>query len=244
MKIWALCSWYDEKPEHLREMVESVAPLVDGVIAVDGAYALYPHARATSHPAQTMAIVNACKAHGLGYRVHLPAAPWQGNEVEKRAFMFELALRVADPMRDWLLIMDGDMLLDDGVDVATTRAALEATECHVGEVTFGELAYGAAHPSQSATIHATRFRSLFRAVPGLTVEGTHWIYTVPEFEGRRLMLWHGIDGWHSPEPAIDLMASVCLLHRPHGREVERTRNRARYYERREQACAERVPSYE
>jgi hypothetical protein len=44
-KIWGLLSWYDESPSWLAEAVASFAPMLDGLIAVDGAYALYPDAR-------------------------------------------------------------------------------------------------------------------------------------------------------------------------------------------------------
>jgi hypothetical protein len=150
MRIWALCSWYDEQPDHLREMVESVAPLVNGVVAVDGAYALYPNARQFSDRAQWNIIADTAEKHGLLWEVRGRTRQWSG-EVEKRAFMFESALQVATSHEDWFLIMDGDMLLDPSVDTLKARATLATTPCDVAEVTFAELAYG----SSTHTIHAT-----------------------------------------------------------------------------------------
>lgn len=247
MRIWALLSWYDESPAHLREMVESVAPLVDGVVAVDGAYALYPGAEATSPPGQATALQSACDAADLELIVARPAEPWAGGEVEKRAAMFARALLAAYPFEDWFIIMDGDMLLGP-CDVAAAREELEATDLDVAQIEFAELARG----SSTHHINLTPFRSLFRAVPGLTVEGTHWLYNVPDDtrpSGRRFM-WHGIvkpddprEFEHAPEPALDLREHVRLLHRPHDREPARVRARDGYYQKRELAVAERVPIY-
>lgn len=240
MKIWALLSWYDEQPGHLREMVESVAPLVDGVIAVDGAYALYPNAKPESSREEHLAIVQAASECGLERWILNPGRPWIGGEVRKRAAMFHYALSKATPHEDWFLIMDGDMLLDDNsVNVQEARAALENTPADVAEVTFAELAYG----SSTHTVHCSGFRSLFRALPGLTVEGTHWIYTVPDETrpAKRRFLWHPVGG-HSAEKALDLRDCVRLLHRPHVRDAERVKSRQEYYVAREQARAEVVPT--
>jgi hypothetical protein len=247
VKIWALCSHYDEDPKHLTEMVESLAPLCDGLVAVDGAYALYPSARRESPARASLALTEAVCDAGLRYSLYAPHKPWDGGEVEKRGFMFEHALTRATPYEDWFLIMDGDMMLGD-CDPEAARAALAETDCEAGEVTFAELAYG----SSTHTIHATGFRSLFRAVPGLTVEGTHWLYVVPDEtrpSGRRF-LWHGITGntpnvWrHPPEPAVDVRDHITLLHRPHVRSRERVAARSEYYANRERAVAERVPIYD
>lgn len=247
VRIFTLLSWYDEQPAHLAQLVESVAPLCDGFVAVDGAYALYPSARRESAARACWALSDAVRAHGFDYALHTPSRPWNGGEVEKRAFMFEYALRKATPYEDWFLIMDADMLLGD-CDVSALRAALAATDCDVAEVTIGELAYG----SSTHTLHATGSRFLFRAVPSLTVEGTHWLYVVPDETrpaGRRFM-WHGIVGnrpseWkYAPEPALEAKSLITLLHRPHVRNRERVKSRQDYYANREQAVAERVPIYE
>lgn len=247
MRIWALCSWYDERPDHIAEMVESIAPLCDGLIAVDGAYALYPGGKGRSPADAHDALRAACDAHSVTLREEWRVNPWQGGEVEKRAAMFKHALNAATPYEDWFLIMDGDMLLGE-CDPELVRAELAETRCDVAEVTFAELAYG----SSTHTIHATGFRSLFRALPGLTVEGTHWLYVIPDESrpsGRRFM-WHGItkagrpaEWLHAPEPALDLREDIQLLHRPHVRSRERVKGREAYYANREQARAERVPIY-
>lgn len=240
MRIWALLSWYDENPHHLREMVESVSPLVDGIVAVDGAYGLYPGGSNNSLPDEYDAIAGACDNSGLDYVFHTPPDVWAGGEVEKRAKMFEVALTAATSREDWFLIMDGDMLLDDNsVDVEAVRHTLATTEHDVAEVIFAELAYG----SSTHVVHSDGFRSLYRALPGLTVEKAHWIYTVPDEtrEAGRRFLWHPV-GRFLAEPAADLRQHVRLLHRPHVRRSDRVRDRQAYYEAREHAGAEGIPA--
>lgn len=100
--------WYDESPDWLYELVCSVAPICSRVVAVDGAYALYPDAQGRSHPDQASAIVFGAAQHALDLTLHQPAQPWSGNEVKKRNFALDLA-SAAKP--DWLLILDGDEFL-------------------------------------------------------------------------------------------------------------------------------------
>src|SRR6266498_603798 len=42
VRIYGLLSWYDERQDWLAAAVTSAAKLCDGIIAVDGAYALFP----------------------------------------------------------------------------------------------------------------------------------------------------------------------------------------------------------
>lgn len=238
MRVFACLAWYDEHPDHLYEMARSVSPLCDGIVAVDGAYALFPNGKASSSPEQHDALRGACTDHHMALSLYVPDEPWQGNEVEKRAFMFQYANQNATPMRDWFLIVDGDMLLDEGVDAPKARELLGETTCDVAQVTFGELAYGS---TDGTTVSRTHFRSLFRAIPGLTVEGMHWLYVVPCEDGSRRFMWHGVKCVAEPEPAEDLTAQVRLLHRPFIRERERVIARSEYAARSQ--GAERVPAY-
>lgn len=210
-------------------------------MAVDGAYALYPNGEARSSTLEEFALADACREHDLHYSIFHPAQTWQGGEVEKRAYMFKHALewRRVTPLEDWFLIIDGDMTMDDGANIPRIRETLAATPHDVAENTFAELVHG----TGDALTNVMRFRSLFRAIPGLTVEGTHWLYVVPRDNGTRRFMWHSVSGNISPEPAADLTGELCLLHRPVTRERERIRSRQKYYEAREQHVAERVPVY-
>lgn len=228
-----MLSWYDEHPDWLAEMVQSVAPLVDGVIAVDGPYPLTPHQGETSSTAEYEALRKACDLDGLELHTYSPGAL---SEVDKRAFMFQAALTVAEPMQDWFLIMDGDMWMGEAWP-ERVRYHLARTDRHAAEVTFHNLDRTPdAHPK------VRPFRSMFRAIPGLTVEGTHAVYTVPDFKGERLLLWMPV-GDQQAVPTLNLTEHVHLYHRPHRRDEAREALRAAYYDRRSIANIEQVPDY-
>src|SRR6266480_813980 len=89
MRIFALLSWYDEHPDHLRRAVASLKGFADVLVAVDGAYATFPDAGPLSPASNWQAITEACVDAGLGFSPHHPYLPaWEG-EVAKRAAMFE-----------------------------------------------------------------------------------------------------------------------------------------------------------
>lgn len=234
MKIWALLSWFNEQPSWLYQVVASVSPFVDGVVAVDGPYPLTPHESITSPVEQYEALYAAASDHDVSLMIH---ANGPMEEVRKRAYMFERALDVATPMEDWFLIIDGDMWLHQKSWPERARYYLEETDLHAAEVTFHNL-----DPEPDSNPKERAFRSLFRAIPGLTVEGTHAIYTVPDFEGKRLFVWQSV-GEHMAVPALDLTTHIHLYHRPHLREPERQAVRAEYYDRRSTANIENVPDY-
>jgi len=234
MKIWCCLSWYEERADWLADMIESVAPFVDGVVAVDGPYPLTPHKSKISDGEQYAALEWACETNGLELYLHSPGVL---AEVDKRAYLFEKALEVAEPMVDWFLIMDGDMWLGDGSWPGNARHYLERTDRHAAEVTFHEL-----DPTIDGNPKVRPFRSMFRAIPGLTVEGTHGTYTVPDHDGKRLLMWQPI-GKRQPVPALDFTNHVHLYHRPHLRDPQRQALRATYYDRRATANIETVPEY-
>lgn len=231
MKLWALCSWFDERPEHLTEMVQSLAGLCDGLIAVDGPYPLYPHDQAVSPTEQHAALAVACADAGMECHIYTPGPL---TEVDKRAFMFRAALSLATPYEDWFLIIDGDTVV--GQCAEELREALERTAVSVGEVTMRTLAPPPGHDTADQF-----FRSLFRALPGLTVEATHYLFVVPTERGRRY-LWHTPDGHISDEPALGLGEHLRLDHRRWDRDPERNDAAKAYYAQRESLRVEVPPA--
>lgn len=234
MKIWCLLSWWDEQPDWLAELVASVAPFVDGVVAVDGPYPLTQHTSTISDGMQYAALEESCETNGLELHIHSPGVL---TEVDKRSYLFRAALSVCEPLRDWFLIMDGDMWLDATSWPERARYYLEHTEHHAAEVTFHNL-----DPEIDGQPKTRAFRSLFRAIPGLTVEGAHANYTVPDHDGERLLMWQSV-GEHMAVPALDLTRHIHLYHRPHLRDPQRQAIRAGYYDRRATANIENVPDY-
>lgn len=236
-RVIGLLSWYSESAVWLAATVASAAKVCDHLVAVDGAYLLYPDGRNRSSAEQAAVITDVATAQGMGVTVHTPAEKWEGNEVEKRSFMFRLAEAVAQP-GDWYLVLDGDeVILDVPSDF---KHRLAATDCDAGEVTFWEhqdpqqdpkLAE-AARQFEWSGHHRYPIRTLFRAIPGLKVETNHYTYVTPD--GR--LLWGNETNQQQVE-ALDCR-DLLIEHRTHLRDLAR-RNAARlYYKTRDAAGIE------
>jgi hypothetical protein len=231
-RIIGLLSWYQESPVWLAATVASAAKVCDHLVAVDGAYFLYPDGRNRSGSEQAAIITDTATACGMGATVHTPQSTWEGNEVEKRSFMFRLAETVAQP-DDWYFVLDGDEVILDIPD--DFKARLAATDLDVGEVTFWEhqdpqqdpkLAK-AARQFEWSGHHRYPIRILFRAIPGLKVEGNHYTYITPD--GR--LLW-GNQVESQQEPALDCR-DLLIEHRTHLRDLARRADAQRYYKTRD-----------
>lgn len=219
MRLICLLSWFDERPDWLAELVASVARAgADHVIAVDGAYALYPQARGSSGSTQAAVVAAAALGAGIGVTVHVPEQPWVGNEVEKRTVMFRLGHAIAESGRDWLWVCDADEVITRGAGV---RDELTCTDLDVGEVLLVE--NGGHLP----------IRKLFRAQPGgIRVEERHCRYLT----GVDTVLWDAA----RPSQQVDAESlwDVRVLHRPADRDALRDQGRNSYYEVRRMAGVE------
>lgn len=237
-RIIGLLSWYSESAVWLAQTVASAAKCCDHVVAVDGAYGLYPEGRNRSSAEQGAIITDVAAGYGMGVTVHTPKDRWHGNEVEKRSFMFALAETIAEPNVDWYFVLDGDeVILDVPSDF---RHRLATTDLDAGEVTFWEHQDPQQDPKLAAAArqfewsghHRFPIRTLFRAIPGLRVETNHYTYKTPD--GR--LLW-GNEAEAEQVPALDCQ-DVLIEHRTHLRDLAR-RNAARdYYKRRDAAGIE------
>lgn len=228
MKLVALLSWYDEPVEELVNLINSLpAAGVTDVVAVDGAYALYPDGEPRSAPEQQRIIVLACQHHGLGVTVHVPQERWAGNEVQKRTFLFALGWAVADE-GDWFWVLDADEVITEAP--ANLHERLQACEHDAVEVeVFDTMAARARLPHWPERF---AMRQLFRAQP-IHLETNHITYMTAD--GRRL--W-GYDGNETPaEPCLDLTDCIVVEHRPDRRSRDRLRDKLVYYAQRD---AERV----
>lgn len=212
VKIVACLAWYDERVDWLAELVASLAASAVGhVVAVDGAYALYPQARAASNHEQADTIAATARALGVGCTVHVPSAPWWGNEVAKRNALFALAHAVAEP-GDWLWVIDADEVIRDASQVEQT---LEASEHDAGEVLLVER-----QPDGQAGYSPCR--KLFRAQEGgIRVLANHHTYVT--VDGRVL---RG-DG---DQVTCEQLHGVRVEHRPSGRHAPRREAKHVYYD--------------
>jgi hypothetical protein len=206
VKIIALLNFYDEDPQILRNCVHSLG-FCDHLVAVDGAYAMFPDAHACSPIEQVNALWDASK---IPMTYSVPGEPYAGNEVEKRNALMRLGNAIADP-GDWFLVIDADMVVTSVP--SNLRAVLEQTNCMVGTYWLADSQWGGRHP----------IRYLFEAAPDLHITTTHYGYRRGD-----TYLWEtgGL-------PAVE--TDLIIEHRGHERTPERTA-RADEYDRRVQVA--------
>lgn len=202
--------------------VASLAPAgVSHLVAVDGAYALFPGGKARSPLEQRQKV--AMQAEVLGLTLHVPDRPWAGNEVEKRTKLLALAYAVADP-GDWFLIIDADERISAAPDLERLWEVEEdAAVAIVRETLFG------------VEVDSPYVR-LLRAQP-LVYDTNHW--TIRRPDGKCVGgSYDAID-----VPLAD-MSGLRLEHRHAERQNRRMLEAGEYYRTRDkdgtevQPCAE------
>lgn len=225
MRLIALLCWYDEPAWCLAELVASLARSdVDEIVAVDGAYALFPGGRPRSRSDQSHAIMAAARGAGMGVTLHSPRDLWLGNEVEKRSFLFAAGHLVGGP-NDWFWVVDADEVVTEAVGL---RAALERTPHDAGEVVLDQIT---ADGPQCQLL----MRMLFRyQATGIRCDGNHYTYMTGD--GR--MLWQGNIGTHPLLEPAEPLHFVRVAHQQTGRSHERERARESYYRARKETGAE------
>jgi len=234
VKLIACLSWFDEPAHFLTELIESIATSgVGHLVALDGAYALYPDGEGSSGNEQHQAVLDACATTGIALTLHVPAEPWAGNETEKRTALFALGHALAEPYEDWLVIADGDEVwpgnLRSTLEESLRRASPLDRSLDVAQVTLYE-----GQPENP--YNRLPIRKLFRADPtGIKVVHAHYIYQTGD--GRYLWAPHRPT---DEQPAIQLH-QVMVRHRPGERSKPRLKARARYYDDRAQTQTEAYP---
>jgi hypothetical protein len=220
VKLVAALSWYSEPVAWLAELVSSLGRVgVDHVVAVDGAYFLYPKGRARSESDQADVIQRTAAGCGMGCTVHVPDQPWIGNEVEKRDFLFRLAAAVTTPFEDWIWVCDGDEVVMQAPDI---RQKLKDTGLDVAEA----LLVASDDPQHEEGLFP--IRKFFRAQDGpIRVVGNHYTYVAPDGE----VLWTYSD---AVQAEAETFRDVRIWHRVNQRPAYRVLQRANYYARRDQ----------
>jgi hypothetical protein len=228
--IVALLCFYDETERTLERLIVSLARCrgVGRIVALDGAYELFPHGGRASAPKQRRAIRKAAEHAGIEARIFVPERKWH-DEMEKRSALFEYGEMDTQP-NDWLFVVDADYELGwCPPDLADLLAAhTEPYQIDAAEVSMqnirGELFPGLP-PIQS-------IRSLFRSRLGLRVEGNHYTYVTAD--GRQL--W----GSNHAEPALNLTQEVRIIHHTNARDYQRARRQILYYRARDDSGIERL----
>lgn len=226
MKLYAALSWYDEPVDFLYRCVESLAGVADGLVALDGAWELWPDGRAQSPPEQTEAILD-----GWGRSTDLWLSRLAGrwpSQIAKRDALMRNATALG---ADWILVVDGDEWVSD-CDREALDDLLCATDREVARVRLTHTA----HPKRGAGV-----RRLFRAVPGLGVEVAHNGYGYEGADGKRVWL-HGDPAFVSLAPPADASLAIALLHEWRSRGRDRNAASHRYYYSRRRGKYERWES--
>lgn len=235
MKVAGLLSWYDESPAWLATAVSGMARVCDEIIAVDGAYALYPSARPRSHPQQVEAVLQAAEAGGAGCTVHRPREVFWGNEVAKRNLTLALASAHLESGRDWLVIFDADWHVTEA-NPARFRHELEETDLDVALYTIVEsLDFMAnehtAEYSKTDVLEPHWFVDgpIFRYYDSLRYGPAHFTLS-RESDGERAWL-AGPKGHLAP--AHPLGRALVVYHRNQDRSLARRQAGESYYRARE-----------
>lgn len=210
MRIIGLLSWYDEDPLWLSGAVVGAGGICDHVVALDGAYELFPDGKPHSPNEQVEAILGAAHFAEIGCTIQQPQTLWTGNQIEKRNALFRLASSVAEP-GDWYFVFDADDLVVSVPADARTRL-YRATE-DVAVYTFTGDRY---------------HRGFFRAFPSLRVEDAHYHYIADR--GRKTIHLRGNDAVHKLEPFMTL-TGFRVQHRKSERSPERAAAIAEYHRR-------------
>lgn len=234
MRLHALINWYDEPANALAACIAALhTTQVDHVIAVDGAYLLYPNGKAVSPPLQAATIRDTCEALNIASTIHIPRERWAGNEVAKRTLMFDLAWSLSDP-GDWWIVTDADTIIASAPP--DLKQLLQDTPHDVASVTLREASDPPLHLAQQfdwAPYSNMPYRMLFRAQP-MYCDTNHCTYRTPD--GR--YLWNARKPWLE-EQALHL-EGITVDHRQYLRGVARDKAKAAYYQRRDRLQVERA----
>jgi hypothetical protein len=222
-----LLCWYDEPCSALAATIIGLRTAqVDHVIAVDGAYLLYPDGRAHSSNDQAATIQATCRELGMGCTVHVPQNRWCGNEVEKRTAMFRLALAASEP-GDWWISMDADMVVTQAP--ADLKTQLRDTDLDAAYCTMTEPQSQDRAPEQARQFEwhdgSYLIRLMFRAQE-LRCDTKHCHYVA----GDRT-LW-APQNTALEEPAITI-PDLVVEHRDQQRTAVRRALKQEYYSRRD-----------
>jgi hypothetical protein len=249
MRIIAGLCWYNESPTFLAATVASLKKMdVDHVVAIDGAYMLYPQGKGHSSLQEAQTIQTICDSLDIGYTIHTmpPQQKWRGGEVEKRNFMFQIAGLIADD-GDWFLSIDADEVIESvNIDL---KAALEATSFDAALLTLedkidpqddsdgGFNKFIAVNQAVPNTFRQPS-RRLFRILPGFRVEANHYTYLAGYGKDEKRLWGAGVYGTDGEVPALDLTGKVIMEHRQNLRDKSRSDARWSYYVARDEAQIE------
>lgn len=209
MKLVALLSFYDEPPAFLHRMIASLPQAgVTDLVALDGAYSLFPNGQPASPDEQRDALNDACDTAGIRLHLHIPATVWMGDEIEKRTALFQMGERVTTD-EDWYLITDGDEeILHASASLAQQleHSVFDVAQCDMVE------------PDRTVP----GFPKFFRALRGLHVRANHYTYVTAD----NRYLWGNA---HTTRLEPRLPVDMTIVHHCKQRSARRRTSSAGYY---------------
>lgn len=253
-KIVGILSWFDESPTWLSQTIASMARICDHVIAVDGRYLHYDDSRVCSSIAEHDAIVSTARGAGLGITLDIPTEPY-ANEMAKRTRSFQLAQLVAEPHRDWFIVLDGDeVLVETPSKTGTIRELEKAADSGVRTVTVTLRDIADPHFDAQRTqfgidlavehVIDCRVPRLFRFPTNLRCVGYHFNYVGEDEQGSPVELW-GQDGatQHRTQWAC-FTTDIIIEHKHQQRPKVRKNRREQYYNDRDELRIETLDKLE
>lgn len=250
MKLIALLPWYNESATWLAATITSLTRIgVDELVVVDGAYYLFPDARARSSIAEAQAVMLAADAANIGLTLVRPRDVWYGNEREKREFLFKVATAIGTPHEDWVFCIDADEVITEGTP--TIKQELASTTCDVAvgylyqwwddtqaDTKKAHIARQFPHPSAFGNTQ-TRF---FRILDNMRLDTTHYTY-IGDKDGVSYSLRGDIAGQQFGYPTASILtpdSRIEIEHRDPIRDMWRREAKLDYYNIRDLAKIEQV----
>lgn len=207
VRIVAALAWYAEPVPFLERLVESLAGVVDTLVAIDGRWDLFPGGEPSSSDEEILAIEEASARVGLDLVMESDGVVWR-SQVAKRDYLLEAA---AGEHADWILIVDGDEFVTHA-EPETLRAELAATELNVALAMT--VPQNVTWPYRDLPTNPRPVRRIFRA--GTRMPGpAHNAY---RFGDEWLM---GDLAHVMPADALDLSAQLHVAHDNRNRGKER-----------------------
>ena len=240
MKVIGLMIFYDESPTWLAATVASMSKCCDHLVAVDGAYFLYPQGKPNSGPDQASEIISTALALNMGVTYHAPDMVWMENEVGKRNYMLQLGLTMAEPGEDWFVIVDADELVTNVPSDFRDVLANAETDCATYQL-YERTDWHASEAQEQAARNIdippgwTPIRGILRALPTLHVHQAHYTYATRDENGQPNFIWSR----DSTSPAVD--TDLKIEHRRAFRTKHRLDSAESYYELRDRLGVEREP---
>lgn len=222
-KLTAMLAWYAENPDWLIDTVIDLSKIgVSQIVAVDGAYALFPGGGARSSADQGRSLRAATDLYNMALILVEPNEVWSGNEVQKRQFMLDIAVAASDP-GDWLVAWDADFVLEAWPgDVIG-----ELSSCPHKDA-FVDISFSDAPPGVESWYP---LRNFMMAQPGMKMSTNHYTYILPS--GTHISV-----GDRTTCTSLSFRGRLKVRHRTNDRPKERRGRQVKYYEARDSGRVE------